>query len=91
MATVSFRQLSKTYADEQGRPRAVSAVHDVSLDVADKEFLVLAGPSGAGKSTLLRLLAGLETPDAGGEILLGGQPIQTLPAHRARRGNGLPG
>ena len=82
MATVSLRQLSKTYADEQGRPRAVSAVRDVSLEVADREFLVLAGPPGAGKSTLLRLVAGLEAPDAGGEILLGGQPIQALAAHR---------
>ena len=82
MATVSLRRLSKTYADEQGRPLAAPALRDLSLEVADKEFLVLVGPSGAGKSTLLRLVAGLETPDAGGEILLGGQPIQELPAHR---------
>ena len=82
MATVSLRRLSKTYADKEGRPLAVPAVRDVSLEVADKEFLVVTGPAGAGKSTLLRLVAGLETPDAGGEILLGGQPIQTLPAHR---------
>ena len=82
MATVSLRRLSKTYADEQGRPGTAPALRDVSLEVVDKEFLVLVGPSGAGKSTLLRLVAGLETPDAGGEILLGGQPVQDLPAHR---------
>ena len=82
MATVSLRHLSKTYADGQGRSPGAPAVRDVSLEVADKEFLVLTGPAGAGKATLLRLVAGLETPDAGGEILLGGQPIQTLPAPR---------
>ena len=82
MATVSLRHLARTYAGDQGRPPGAPAVHDVTLEVADREFLVLAGPAGAGKSTLLRLVAGLETPDAGGEILLGGQPIQGLPAHR---------
>ncbi len=81
MANVSLRRLAKTYAADQGRPPGAPAVHDVFLEVADKEFLVLAGPRGSGKSTLLRLVAGLETPDAGGEILLGGKPIQDLPAH----------
>ena len=76
MAKVSLRHLSKTYADTPGRP----ALRDVSLDVADREFLVLAGPTGAGKSTLLRLVAGLEKPDSG-EILLGDKPLDAIPAH----------
>jgi multiple sugar transport system ATP-binding protein len=54
------------------------AVADVTLDVADREFLVLLGPSGCGKSTLLRLIAGLETPD-GGEISIDGAPVGHLP------------
>ncbi len=41
------------------------AVHDLSLDVADKEFLVLVGPSGCGKSTALRMVAGLESITSG--------------------------
>jgi len=44
---------------------AVAAVNGMSLDIADREFLVLLGPSGAGKTTTLRCAAGLETPDEG--------------------------
>jgi multiple sugar transport system ATP-binding protein len=43
----------------------VVAVRDLSLDIADREFLVLLGPSGAGKTTTLRCVAGVESPDAG--------------------------
>jgi len=43
----------------------VEAVRDVSLDVADREFVTLLGPSGCGKTTLLRLVAGFITPDTG--------------------------
>jgi ABC-type sugar transport system ATPase subunit len=43
----------------------VVAVDDISLDVEDREFLVLLGPSGCGKSTVLRIIAGLEEPTAG--------------------------
>ncbi len=48
----------------------VSALQNISLDVEDREFLVVLGPSGCGKSTLLRCLAGLEYPDTG-EIFIG--------------------
>ncbi|WP_040857204.1 ABC transporter ATP-binding protein [Nocardia niigatensis] len=50
------------------------AVREVSLDIADGEFLVLLGPSGCGKSTLLRMIAGLEQPSEG-RILLDGTDI----------------
>lgn len=50
------------------------AVDDVSLEVADKEFLVLLGPSGCGKSTLLRSIAGLEQIDSG-SIFIGGTDV----------------
>eukprot|EP01041_Mallomonas_annulata_P030144 gene30145-biopygen22665 len=43
----------------------VTAVDDVSLDIADHDFMILLGPSGCGKSTLLRMIAGLEDPTSG--------------------------
>ncbi len=43
------------------------------------ETLVLLGPSGCGKTSLLRMIAGLETPDAGGRILFGGEDVTALP------------
>jgi ABC-type Fe3+/spermidine/putrescine transport system ATPase subunit len=62
------------------------AVHDVSLDVADGEFVTLLGPSGCGKTTTLRLIAGFETPTAG-RILLRDTDITTLPPQK--RGIGM--
>jgi multiple sugar transport system ATP-binding protein len=55
----------------------VEAVSDVSLQVADGEFLVLLGPSGCGKSTILRVVAGLEDADAG-EIVIGGRLVNFI-------------
>src|SRR5437762_9573084 len=57
---------------------AFTAVDDISLEVADGEFLVLVGPSGCGKSTLLRMIAGLEDV-TGGEILIGDRDVTDLP------------
>jgi multiple sugar transport system ATP-binding protein len=57
-------------------------VKDLSLDIADGEFLVLVGPSGCGKSTILRALAGLE-PTAAGTISIGGTDVTgTEPGER---------
>ncbi len=53
MASVTYENVYKTWGE-------VTAVNDLSLNAADKEFLVLVGPSGCGKTTSLRLLAGLE-------------------------------
>ena len=64
MAQVVLRGVSKVY------PSGVTAVNNVSLEVADKEFVVLVGPSGCGKSTCLRMIAGLETITRG-EIHIG--------------------
>jgi multiple sugar transport system ATP-binding protein len=58
------------------------AIDDVSLTVADGEFLVLVGPSGCGKSTLLRMVAGLEEVTAG-TVFIGGRDVTELaPRHR---------
>src|SRR3954469_25025894 len=55
------------------------AVHDVSLDVMDGEFVVLVGPSGCGKSTALRMIAGLESISAG-TVRIGDRVVNTIPA-----------
>lgn len=67
MATIQFKQCSKSFGDLQ-------ILKNIDLEIASGEFLVLVGPSGCGKSTLLRTLAGLETLD-GGDILAKGQSI----------------
>jgi len=60
----------------------VAAVRDLTLTVADGEFVVLLGPTGAGKTTTLRLVAGLEKPDEG-RVVIGGRDISGLaPAER---------
>jgi multiple sugar transport system ATP-binding protein len=67
-AGISLREVSKIY------PNDVKAVDDVSLEIADGEFMVLVGPSGCGKSTLLRLIAGLETVSTG-RVLIGDDDV----------------
>ncbi|HET6850454.1 MAG TPA: TOBE-like domain-containing protein [Gaiellales bacterium] len=57
------------------------ALDDVSIEIPDGSLTALLGPSGSGKSTLLRVIAGLETPDAG-SVSLNGRDVTTLPAHR---------
>ncbi|QGU06601.1 Trehalose import ATP-binding protein SugC [Corynebacterium occultum] len=69
MATVSFENVTIRYPGAE-RP----TVHELNLDIADGEFLVLVGPSGCGKSTTLRALAGLEEVESG-QILIDGQDV----------------
>jgi NitT/TauT family transport system ATP-binding protein len=72
MSILEAFHLSKQYATRQG---SLSAVEDVSFEVAEGEFLCIVGPSGCGKTTLLQLLAGLVLPDQG-EVCLHGQPVE---------------
>ncbi len=67
MARVQFEHVYKRF-------NKVEVVHDVSIDIKDKEFLVLVGPSGCGKSTCLRMVAGLEEPSEG-EIFIGDRMV----------------
>lgn len=70
MASVELIGIKKRFG-------AVPVLHGVDLRVANGEFLVLVGPSGCGKSTILRLIAGLETLDAG-EIRIGERVVNPL-------------
>ncbi len=79
MPIARFLRVSKSFG-------ASRAVDDVSFDVGRGEFFSLLGPSGCGKTTTLRLLAGLETPDPGGEILIAGEPVQNQRPYQRRLG-----
>jgi multiple sugar transport system ATP-binding protein len=76
MAKVSVKNVSKTYPGEKGGE--VIAVNDVSLEIADREFVVLVGPSGCGKSTTLRMIAGLEEISKG-DVFIGEKRVNDLP------------
>jgi putative spermidine/putrescine transport system ATP-binding protein len=78
MAQLRLQGLSKRYGD-------FFAARDVSLDVADGEFLVLLGPSGCGKTTTLRMVAGFIDPTEG-SVLIGERDITRLPAWKRNTG-----
>jgi multiple sugar transport system ATP-binding protein len=75
MAEISLLDVSKRFG-------AVEAVRELSLSIADGEFLVLLGPTGAGKTTTLRLIAGLERPDVGRVVIRGRDVTEHVPAER---------
>lgn len=71
MAQVILKDVTKRFGN-------VTAVDNVSLDIKDKEFIVLVGPSGCGKSTTLRMVAGLEEITAG-DIYIGDTVVNDVP------------
>jgi multiple sugar transport system ATP-binding protein len=74
MARILFNGVTKRYGD-------VIAVHELNLEIKDKEFVVLLGPSGCGKSTTLNMIAGLEEI-TDGELWFDDQIVNAMPPHR---------
>jgi putative ABC transport system ATP-binding protein len=74
MPALEARSVSKSYTIDS---RSMTILDNISLCVAEGEFLVIKGESGSGKSTLLSILSGLDRPDAG-RILLGDRDITEL-------------
>ena len=72
MAGISLRKVRKSFG-------AHTVVHDIDLDIADKEFIILVGPSGCGKSTTLRMIAGLEEITSG-ELIIGDTIVNDVPS-----------
>ncbi|MBQ0948803.1 ABC transporter ATP-binding protein [Streptomyces coelicolor] len=70
-AKISVQHVTKTFS--LGR-ETFTALDDVSLDIANHEFVTVVGPSGCGKSTLMNILAGLEAPTSG-RALVDGAPV----------------
>jgi multiple sugar transport system ATP-binding protein len=76
VAAIEMRNIVKEYGD------GFKAVNDVSLDIADGEFMILVGPSGCGKSTLLRMIVGLEDITSGDMVIGGARYNDTAPRDR---------
>ena len=68
MAEIVLNHVTKSY------PNGATAVRDLSLSIADGEFIILVGPSGCGKSTTLNMIAGLEDISSG-ELTIGGERV----------------
>ncbi|MEP2717898.1 ABC transporter ATP-binding protein [Pseudophaeobacter sp.] len=78
--TLTLTNIGKTFAD------GTRAVRPTDLSVAEGEIVSLLGPSGCGKTTLLRMIAGLENPDAGGQIRFGDSDVTSQPVERRQVG-----
>ncbi len=76
---ISIRRLRKTFSLE-GKPFDV--FRDLNLQIESGQSIAIVGPSGCGKTTLLRILAGLETPDAG-DVVIDGQEVHGMSRERA--------
>ncbi|WP_027799910.1 ABC transporter ATP-binding protein [Paraburkholderia dilworthii] len=76
---ITLTQCAKTF-------RGTRVLEPVDLHIEAGETLVLLGPSGCGKTTTLRMIAGLETPDAGGRIAFGDDDVTALPIEKRQVG-----
>jgi ABC-type Fe3+/spermidine/putrescine transport system ATPase subunit len=73
---LEIRNLAKSFGK-------TAVLRDISLQVAEGEFLTILGESGSGKTTLLRMISGFESASSG-EILMGGERLDNLPPYRRR-------
>ncbi|KVX14280.1 ABC transporter ATP-binding protein [Burkholderia ubonensis] len=76
---ITLTRCSKTF-------RGTRVLEPLDLSIGAGETLVLLGPSGCGKTTTLRMIAGLETPDAGGTVAFGDEDVTALPIERRKVG-----
>ncbi|SDI01934.1 putative spermidine/putrescine transport system ATP-binding protein [Paraburkholderia phenazinium] len=76
---ITLTQCAKTF-------RGTRVLEPLDLQIGAGETLVLLGPSGCGKTTTLRMIAGLETPDAGGTIAFGEEDVTALPIEKRQVG-----
>ncbi|WP_341312617.1 ABC transporter ATP-binding protein [Paraburkholderia sp. IMGN_8] len=76
---ITLTQCAKTF-------RGTRVLEPLDLHIGAGETLVLLGPSGCGKTTTLRMIAGLETPDAGGQIAFGDENVTALPIEKRQVG-----
>src|SRR5579862_6213 len=75
-ALLSIRNVAKNFSDKP-------VLRNISLEIAEGEFLTILGESGSGKTTLLRIIAGFENASSG-EIWMGGERLDNLPPYRRR-------
>jgi len=77
---IRLQRCTKTFPD------GTRALQPLDLDIAAGETIVLLGPSGCGKTTTLRIIAGLEAPDAGGQVLFDGSDVTAVPIEKRNVG-----
>ena len=85
-ATTAIRHVGAPLLDIRNVAKSFGknpVLRDISLQVAEGEFLTILGESGSGKTTLLRIIAGFESASSG-EILMGGERLDNLPPYRRR-------
>ena len=70
------KHISKTYS-------GIRVLNDINFSLLPGEVHALVGENGAGKSTLIKIIAGVETPDEGGEIYFQGEQIHRMTAHKS--------
>jgi putative ABC transport system ATP-binding protein len=78
VSTTPLVQISHVAKSYRRGVQTVPVLTDITLSIAEGNFVALMGPSGSGKSTLLNLIAGIDRPDSG-ELLVGGLDITRLP------------
>jgi NitT/TauT family transport system ATP-binding protein len=79
MSAISFAAVSRRFARAND---PIVALDDITLEVADREFVAVVGPSGCGKTTLLRMAAGLDFPSTG-HVLVGNREVRAPGPDRA--------